>query len=135
MNSETLSGRRFVKFGVVGASGLLVNTLVLFLGYEVAHMPLALASMLAVETAVGNNFIWNNLWTFGQRSFTLDQFLKFNLVSLACMALTVAVLTTLVQWFGIHYLLANLLAVGVTTVWNFIANSLWTWNRVSQQVE
>ncbi|MHB1132647.1 MAG: GtrA family protein [Chloroflexota bacterium] len=135
MDIGILNRQRFVRFGLVGTSGLLVNSIVLFLGYEVASLPLTIASILAVETAIANNYLWNNLWTFAQRTFSLAKFLKFNLVSLAGMALTVATLTSLVQYFGWHYLIANVFAVAITMLWNFVANSLWTWSGVGQDAQ
>jgi dolichol-phosphate mannosyltransferase len=128
MEIRVLDTARMLKFILVGLSGLLVNTGVLYLGHEVGRLPLILASALAVETAIVNNFLWNNTWTYAQRGFALSKFLKFNLVSLGGLVLTVGMLYGFVNWFGWHYLLANALAVSVSTAWNFMANSLWTWS-------
>lgn len=127
MGADTITVNRLLKFILVGLSGLLVNSGVLYIGHEIGQLPLVVASALAVETAIVNNFLWNNLWTYSQRHFATRRFLKFNLVSLSGLVLTVAMLHAFVQWLGLHYLLANALAVGVTTGWNFVANSLWTW--------
>jgi dolichol-phosphate mannosyltransferase len=125
--SGVVTAERFIKFALVGVTGLLVNTAVLYLGHDIARLPLLVASIIAVETAIVNNFVWNNLWTFSRRSFTLGQFLRFNLVSLGGLVLSVALLYGLVQFFGLYYLVANVLAVGMTTGWNYLLNSLWTW--------
>lgn len=127
MYARIVDGSRLLKFVLVGTSGVGVNTVVLYLGHEVGGLPLLLASVLAVETAIISNFLWNNLWTFSQSSFTWRRLLKFNLVSLGGLVITVVVLYTLVQYFALHYLIANLLAIGAATIWNFLLNSLWTW--------
>ncbi len=127
MRARIVDANRLLKFTLVGSSGVVVNTIVLYLGHEVGGLPLLLASALAVETAVISNFLWNNLWTFSQSSFTWRRLLKFNLVSLGGLAITVVVLYALVQYLALHYLVANLLAIGVATIWNFLVNSLWTW--------
>ncbi|MCL4467262.1 MAG: GtrA family protein [Chloroflexi bacterium] len=127
MSRSAITVERFLKFALVGISGLLVNTGVLYLGHEVGGLPLVLASALAVETAIVNNYLWNNLWTFSRRSFTIRQFFRFNLVSLGGLVISVALLYAFVQFFGLYYLAANLLAVGMTTGWNFLLNALWAW--------
>ena len=122
-----LFARRFVKFCLVGGSGVALNTAVLYGLTESAQMSLAIASPLAVEVAILNNFYWNNAWTFRARGVELGRLVKFNLVSLVGMAITTGVLLALVNNFDIHYLIANLFGIGVAMVWNFLINFFWTW--------
>lgn len=119
--------RRFVKFGLVGGSGVVVNTAALFALTEWARVGLSIASPIAVEFAIINNFYWNNVWTFRARGIDAGRLVKFNLVSLVGMAITTGVLLFLVGNFGIHYLIANLFGIGVAMVWNFLVNFFWTW--------
>jgi putative flippase GtrA len=118
---------KFVKFGIVGLGGILVNTLVLFLLYQIARLPLVMASAAAVEAAIVNNFVWNNHWTFEERGISLHRFAKFNFVSLGGLVITTLVLYYLVSSMSVHYLVANLLAVGAGTLWNFGLSLYWTW--------
>ena len=118
---------QFIRFCLVGSSGVVVNTAVLILLHARLHLPLVMASALAVEAAILNNFFWNNLWTFGQRQVSLVRLLKFNAVSLFGLVLTTAMLLLLVHGFGMHYVFANLLAIGTVSIWNFLANARWTW--------
>ena len=122
-----LFARRFVKFCLVGGSGVAVNTAALFALTEWARLSLAIASPLAVEVAILNNFYWNNAWTFRAGSVDFGRLVKFNLVSLVGMAITTGVLLYLVNNFGLHYLIANLFGIGVAMVWNFLINFFWTW--------
>jgi putative flippase GtrA len=118
---------RLSKFLLVGGTGLLVNSLALFILYQWAHLSLIVASALAVELAVINNFFWNDHWTFGRRDPSLGRFVRFNLVSLGGLAITTFTLWVLVHYLGLYYLVANLLGIALGTVWSFAANSLWTW--------
>ena len=59
--------RRFVKFGVVGASGVAVNLGSLWLLADGLEMHDNLASALAIELSVLSNFALNDLWTFSDR--------------------------------------------------------------------
>jgi dolichol-phosphate mannosyltransferase len=119
--------RRLGKFLLVGATGLALNTVVLVFLFQGLHLPLVVASALAVECAIANNFWWNDRWTFARRRPSVGRFVRFNLVSLAGLTLTTATAWLLVQEVGLHYLLANLAGVGLATLANFVANAAWTW--------
>ena len=56
----------FLKFGIVGASGVVVNYGIAYLGY-IAGLSDILSLSIGVETAILNNFTWNDLWTFRHR--------------------------------------------------------------------
>jgi len=118
---------RPVKFALVGTSGVGVDTLALYLLHGVAGVPLFVAAPIAYEVAVANNYLWNDLWTFGTRSPSLVRLLKFNAVSLGAFAITLTALFVLKELAGVHYLIANLLGIGLGFFWNFTFNVLWTW--------
>ena len=127
--------RRLGKFLVVGASGVAVNNAALFTLYQLLRSPLIVASMVAVVLSIGNNFIWNDRWTFvqhhGAYSSAIRRFARFGLASLSGLMLTTASLWLLVNAFGLHYLVANLLAIGAGTVSNFVINSRWTYGKAN----
>jgi putative flippase GtrA len=52
---------------------------------------------------------------------------KFNLTSLGGLVIATGVLYALVTFFGIHYLLANIVGIGAATAWNFVTSVIWTW--------
>jgi putative flippase GtrA len=118
---------RFSKYVVVGGTGVVINTLMLALLYQIAHLPLPVASAIAVEVSIVNNYMWNDRWTFARSSWDLLRLIKFNAVGLAGLIIATAVLWTLVTYAHVPYLLANLVGIGVATVWNFAVNSRWTW--------
>lgn len=123
------SATQLIRFAAVGASGVVVNNLVLYLLHGAVGWPLVPASMVAVEVAIVNNFIWNDRWTFSTRDGARYRFLRFNLVSLGGLVINTGVLAALVAATRIHYLLANLVAIGAAMGWNFSANARWTWIR------
>lgn len=132
--------RRFLRFGLVGLSGVFVDMAVLYLLHTGLGLPLTRSKVVAAEVAILNNFIWNDAWTFADISLLqqgwparLKRFLKFNLICLAGLVLNVIVLNVLYNVvFGQRWAyLANLLAIGVVTVWNFWLNLKLSW-RVTQ---
>ncbi len=123
---------RFVKFALVGASGILVNEGVLWLLHEVANLPLALANGLSIETSIITNYTLNDLITFrDRRKAGAGQFFKrlgrFNLVSLIGAGINLGITLLLSNVFGIYPLLSNLVGIAVAMVWNYLVNLGWTW--------
>jgi putative flippase GtrA len=121
---------RLSKFMLVGGTGVLVNNLALLILFQWVHLPLLVASVLASELAIINNFYWNDRWTFKRTRISLSRFARFNLVSLSGLLITTGTLWVLVTHLGLNYLLANLLGISLAMVWNFVVNSLWTWGGV-----
>lgn len=122
-DSEAL---RFLRFGLVGGSGVLVNMTVLWLLHDELSLPLGLSGVAAVLVAICNNFLWNNFWTFRASRVMARRVAQFLVISLVGMVINVSVLKLLVH-FGSHYLAANFVGILVATAWNFFANSRWTW--------
>ncbi len=118
---------RLLRFGIVGLSGVLVNLVVLRLLYGELNWPPLIASALAVEVSILNNFLWNNRWTFGQRTISLIRFGRFNLAALGGLAITAGLFTLLLQRFGWPYLVADLVGIAVATAWNWAISVHWTW--------
>jgi putative flippase GtrA len=117
------------QFGVVGATGYVVNLTVftlLTLGLDVHHIA---AAILAFCLAVSNNFIWNRIWTFRESAeggHTGFQATRFLLVSLGGLGVNLAVLALLVDGLGAPDIPSQAVAVAVATPVNFIGNKLWS---------
>lgn len=124
---------RFVKFCMVGGSGIGVDEGMLYLLSGVAGLrPVELASALSAETAIFTNFTLNDIFTFRDRrspgaKAVINRFWKFNLICLAGVGIKVGILSLLFNVAGIHYLLANLAGIAVATLWNYFVNTWWTW--------
>jgi putative flippase GtrA len=137
LRATARQGGRPLRFGVVGASGVLVNTLVLVALAQHARLPLWLAGALATEAAVVSNFVLNDRWTFGAcgnrseraagLSAALRRFARYNGVALGGIVLGAALLMLLTNVGGLALLAANLVAVAVSAGWNYFASSRWAW--------
>jgi putative flippase GtrA len=119
----------FLRFGLVGASGALVNTAVFWL--VSGHAPAVVAAALAFELALVSNFALNHCWTFHQRRAAAGrQFLRYQTSALGALALQAGVLQLLVG-LGMTPVLANLLGIAVGMGWNFTTSICWTWRSAS----
>lgn len=131
---------RFLRFGIVGFSGVFVDMLVFFLLSDptTLALPLTRSKIVAGECAILNNFLWNDLWTFGdlarqQRGWRARsrRFLKFNLVCLVGLVLNVLLLNLFFNVFGLNRYVANILAIAAVTIWNFWLNLKLSWRTTS----
>lgn len=121
---------RPLRFGLVGLSGVAVNTCILWALLTLTPLPLVVASMIATEAAIVSNFLLNDRWTFPDRRggpSPLVRLARFNGVALAGLLITVVALALLAQLPGLHVLVANVLAVGCATLWNYCASARWAW--------
>ena len=123
---------KMFRFGMVGLTGIVVNEGVLIYLKEYVHFALPLASVLAIEIAIVNNFIWNDLWTFKSDSHhALDRrwqrFVSFQAVSIGGAIINFVVLNVLAFYAGIDYRIANILGILLAFVWNFMVNRRVTW--------
>ena len=137
--------RRFLKFGTVGVSGIVVNQGVLYVAHEyLFHLPQAINSVdwvklnlslaLAIFFATLNNFIWNRMWTWADRkhqhhSSFLAQFGQYPLACWLSIVLQ-AILTNLLAPRLYSIYLANMVAIVLTSILNFLLNDIWTFGRV-----
>jgi dolichol-phosphate mannosyltransferase len=131
---------RFIQFCLVGLTGVVVDMGLLFLLSDPTMMawPLTRSKIIASELAIINNFLWNDLWTFGDitrrqpsKKQQLKRFIKFNLICLAGLVLNVVLLNIFFNVFGLNRYLANFCAIAIVTFWNFWVNLKLSW-RVTE---
>jgi len=128
---------RFLKFGVVGAIGSVVDFGVLNLGIQVFGLAKWLANTFSFFAAVLSNFTWNRLWTFPEsRDRPLGpQLGQFFVVNLVGYAINQAIFLSLdryvfAPWGVWGYNISKAIAIGVVLFWNFGINRVWTYRGI-----
>ena len=134
---------RFARFGVVGGSGIFVNQAVLYAGMEwlftsiAKDARLSYALPLAIAIATTYNFFWNRLWTWRERRAVESmgvaaQYTKYVVATLIGSTLQYFLTRYLASegGFALHYGVANLIAIGVASLVNFVINDRVTFRRV-----
>ena len=120
---------QLAQFGVVGASGYVVNLAVYVALLKGAGLHYVAAAVCSFGVAVTNNYYWNRHWTFrGHRGHLYYQGLRFLVVSLVSLAANLAVLDALVA-LGVDKVPAQAVAIIVVTPLNFAGNKLWSFRR------
>jgi dolichol-phosphate mannosyltransferase len=126
----------FFRFCVVGASGVVVDMSLLFFlsDPKMLGWGLTRSKILAAEAALLNNFIWNDTWTFGdlakhQNTFgqRVKRFLKFNAICSLGIIFNVIIINIEFNLFHLNRYLANLIAIGLVTLWNYKTNKEFSW--------
>jgi dolichol-phosphate mannosyltransferase len=118
---------QLLKFGLVGGSGYVINLAVFALlssELGVHHAPAALGAFCV---AVSSNFLWNRHWTFaaadGHAGF---QAARFFAVSIAAFLVSATILELLVSVAEVPEVLAQAIAIAVSTPLNFVGNKIWS---------
>jgi putative flippase GtrA len=120
---------QFVKFGVVGASGYVVNLAAYALLLKEAGLHYVAAATGSFLVAAGWNYWWNRTWTFrDQRGNFGIQGMRFFIVSAAAYGANVGVLAALVS-SGLGKIIAQAIAIILVTPLNFLGNKLWSFRR------
>jgi dolichol-phosphate mannosyltransferase len=136
---QRLLAWRFVRFGLVGGSGTVVNSIVLYVAQEHAlsaiqppstRLNFSIAAAIFVATV--NNFLWNRVVTWMDRNANdvrplLVLFAQYCASAGLAIALQFAITKTLAG--HVHYLVANLIAIAASSVLNYMANDRWTFRQ------
>ncbi len=114
---------KFIKFGIVGFSGLFVDFGITYITKEWLKVPKYLANAIGFSVAASSNYFLNRIWTFQSHDPKIAvEFSLFFGISLIGLAINTLILWTLVSKFKLNFYLSKLFAIGVVTIWNFLAN-------------
>ena len=120
-----LRGRWF-KFQAVGAFGMMVQMVGLVFFHESVGWNVSAATAAAVEVAILHNFLWHLRWTWGDANRQLNAGTIFQLLwqynltyCLISMTVNLGFTHLYMNAFGLHYLVANGLAIGTGGIANF----------------
>jgi dolichol-phosphate mannosyltransferase len=118
------------KFGLVGSSGIVVNSGVLWILHKELGISVTIASPVAIVIAVFNNFTWNNLFTWKERRDNyryryFHRLLKYYLSTSLGALINYGVLMFLFYLFDLNYLISNLAGIFVGMISNFILSDKW----------
>lgn len=127
-----LRGRasRFVKFGLVGLSGYVVNTAALAFFTDLLGIHYLIGATLATQVSTTWNYFFTDAWVFAKREAGRGhsvRFLMFWVMNNATLVLRLPLLWLLTSGLGIHHLISNVISLGVVTVARFWASDRYIW--------
>ncbi len=133
---SSLPVNRFIRFAMVGLSGVFIDMGLLFLLSDPTTLAWGLtrSKLIASEMAILNNFMWNDMWTFRDLSSQqrglkarLRRLGKFQLICLAGVAINATLLNLQFNLLGMNRYVANAVAIAAVTGWNFWLNLKLSW--------
>jgi len=114
---------QFVKFCVVGGSGVFVDFGVTYACKEWLRLNKYLANSLGFLCASTSNYLLNRLWTFQDRNSDIaGQYLRFLGIAAVGLLINNMVIWVLHGRWRWNFYLAKLFAMGMVTFWNFFMN-------------
>lgn len=126
---------QFVRFCLVGFSGLMLDTLILMIGVEYFGLDPRAAAIYAFVAAVSWNYVLNRHWTFnyGLRINPALSYAAFVAVCLFGLAVRVAVMHLLIEYASLNtgrlYILASFIGIVVSTFVNFLGSKHFAFAR------
>ncbi len=121
---------QIVKHFSVGVSGYIINISVVFALVELVGAHYLLSAFFAYIIAISNNFLWNKRWTFCDKCVDYKtQYSKYFVVSLMSLVFNLAILTLLVEVFGLWYLFAQTIAILIVGINTFLWNKFWVFRK------
>lgn len=116
---------KFLKFGIVGFSGMIIDFSVTFLLKEKLGIHRYLASSSGFIVAATSNYMLNRVWTF--RSSNPDVAVEYgSFIIVSVIGLGINNLFLYLFERKMNFWLAKLLAILMTVLWNFFANYFFT---------
>jgi dolichol-phosphate mannosyltransferase len=130
--SLRLLPRRAISFGLVGASGVVVQLLATQLLMGLAGLDFGKALPVAVVAAASSNYLINNALTFRFQRLKglalLQGLLKFLLVASLPVLANVGLASAFYSFVARDTFWAQLAGILVVFVWNYAASSRFVWN-------
>lgn len=120
---------RFLKYTIVGTSGLIVSNLCLFFLLHFTNITSPMAVSLSIEASIISNYLLNNHWTF--REVKLKGFVNFSRGLLTfhaiCFAGAFINQTIALKQLGMTIYGSNALGYIIAAIWNYMINVNITW--------
>jgi len=119
---------KFIKFIVVGFSGMIVDFSITILLKEIFKVHRYIANSAGFIAAASSNYFFNRIWTFESKNPQIfTEYGTFILISAIGL-----VINNFFLWLfekKLNFYLAKFIAIIITSIWNFTANYYLNFNR------
>ena len=120
---------KFVKFIIVGFIGVFVDFGFTYVFKEFIKVQKFISNAIGFTLAATSNYFLNRMWTFRSHNpEMMVEFGNFFLISMIGLVINTLILYLIVTKFKINFYISKLFAIGVVTLWNFAANSYFTFH-------
>lgn len=122
----------FVKFAMVGLTGILVNTAILALFTDLLKIHYLVSAVFATVGSTTWNFVLTEYWVFEsaqQEGGRLRRYALFFVMNNLALLFRGPIMFGLTTWLGLHYLLSNLVSLAALTVARYLLADNWIWGK------
>ena len=118
---------KLLKFGIVGCSGMIIDFGATYLCKEILKINKFLSNGIGFILAATSNYFINRIWTFDSQTEDIGiqyaQFMTVSVIGLGINSLVLYLLNEKLKW---NFYFSKVIAIAITTIWNFFANLLFT---------
>lgn len=120
---------KFIKFCAVGGSGLLIDFALTYLCKEKLRINKYVSNSIGFITAASSNYILNRIWTFSSANPNIaSEYFSFIFVAVIGLLVNNIALWIIHGKMKYNFYLSKIAAIGIATLWNFLANYTFTFN-------
>ena len=112
------------RFAVAGGSCFILELAVLYSLTEFVGINYLTSAMFAFIVSVIINYLMCAYWVFAAKKRSLAKTVVFAATSVAGLGINQLCMWTFVEFVGLHYMLAKIVAAGIVTIWNFITKRM-----------
>ena len=114
----------FIKFALVGFLNTAVDVAIFFLLIWLG-IPYVAAQVVSYSCGAANSYLLNKIWTFRACGLSYSEIVRFVIVNLASLGISVVVLSFLHDGAGMGLASAKGIATVCALLVNFLGNKLW----------
>lgn len=122
---------QFLKYCIGGGLAFFIDIAGLYFFTEFFGLWYILSATLSFVLAAIFNYLFQRFITFkSQDKNYVKQFVLFVVIALVGLLINNSILYILVEFFGLWYMFAKVIAAGVVLIWNFWANKKFTFKKL-----
>ncbi|WP_051507113.1 GtrA family protein [Saccharibacillus sacchari] len=123
----------FLKYGVIGVVGTVLQTGTLFIYVEKGHGDPLVGSTLGFILSLLFSYMANSRWTFRKSERSASALVKYTVVSCAGLLLNLLILFLFDRVFGWWYGYGQIASIVLVPIHNFILNKAWAFRTPKRE--
>lgn len=122
---------RLIRYAISGGTALALDLVLLYVFTDIFGWWYLWSTIVAFAIAIVVSFVLQKFWTFGDRATNRvhRQFALFIVIALGNLALNTYLMYVFVEYFGIPYLLSQIIAAGIIAVGSFFIYRRFIFNQ------
>jgi putative flippase GtrA len=118
---------KFIKFSLVGFSGVFVDFGTTFICKEILKIQKYVANTCGFALAATTNFFMNRIWTFHSTNPNIMlEFTRFFFIALIGLLINLLIIWAMTGKFKVNFYVSKFVATLLVTLWNFLINAYYT---------